>query len=155
MDLITPASLDAFNRWAPIVWLKTSAWAYPSLEVVHIVGIALVFGTLWIVDLAIWGKLRVFDVNLLARYILPWTLGGFLLAALSGVTMFATSVGDLMANSAFLLKMGLLLVAGSNAAVLHARGAIHTASRLTRWQAGLSLVVWLAVIASGRWIAYL
>ena len=154
MDLITPFSLEAFSRWGPIVWLKTSSWAYPSLEIVHIVGIALVFGTLWVVDLAIWGKLRFLEVNLLARHILPWTLAGFFLAALSGVTMFATSVGDLMANAAFLLKMGLLSLAGINAAVLHARGAINTASRLTRWQAGLSLVVWLAVIASGRGIAY-
>jgi len=155
MDLVASATLEALNRWAPIVWLKTSTWAFPTLEIVHIVGIALVFGTLWIVDLAILGRLRIVEVNLLARHVLPWTLLGFLLAALSGMTMFATAVGDLLANRAFVVKMGLLFVAGTNAAVLHARGPIQTGSRLTRWQAVASILVWVAVIASGRWIAYI
>ena len=39
-------ALDALNLWAPIIWLKTNPFAYPSLEILHIVGIALVFGTL-------------------------------------------------------------------------------------------------------------
>jgi len=73
----------------------------------------------------------------------------------SGMTMFATAVGDLLANQAFVVKMGLLFAAGTNAAVLHARGAIQAGSRLTRWQAVASILVWIAVIASGRWIGYL
>lgn len=41
----TPNTLDALNQWAPIVWLKTNAYAYPTLETMHIIAIALVFGT--------------------------------------------------------------------------------------------------------------
>jgi hypothetical protein len=40
----------------------------------------LVFGTLWVIDLAIFGKLRFVDPNQLAGKVLPWTLAGFLLA---------------------------------------------------------------------------
>lgn len=154
MTAATPAVLDALYHWAPIVWLRASPYAYPTLETLHIVGIALVFGTLWIVDLAILGWLRGIDAAHLARRVLPWTLTGFLLAAASGLTMFTTNVGDLIANPAFVLKMALLLVAGTNAAALHARGAIDVTRRATRLQAGLSILVWLAVIACGRWIAY-
>lgn len=149
-----PSALEALNQWAPILWLKTNAYAYPSLEVLHIVGIALVFGTLWVVDLRILGFLRVFDLSLLARHILPWTLLGFGIAALSGLTMFMTRVGDFIANPAFVLKMSLLMAAGANAAVLHARGPLSAASRATQAQALLSVVIWLAVITCGRWIAY-
>jgi hypothetical protein len=149
-----PSALEALNQWAPILWLKTNSYAYPSLEVLHIVGIALVFGTLWVVDLRILGLLRVFDLNLLARHILPWTLLGFGLAALSGLTMFMTRVGDFIANPAFVLKMGLLMAAGANAAALHARGPLSAASRATQAQALLSVFIWLAVITCGRWIAY-
>jgi hypothetical protein len=85
---------------------------------------------------------------------LPWTLAGFLLAAASGLTMFATIVGDLIANPAFVLKMGLLFAAATNAAILHARGPIDAARGTTRLQAGLSILIWVAVIACGRWIAY-
>ena len=147
-------ALTALEHWAPVVWLKTSDYAYPTLETVHIVGIAMVFGTLWIVDLAILGRLRGLDVSLLARRVLPWTLTGFLLAASSGLTMFMTNVGDLVANPAFVLKMALLFVAATNAGMLHARGAIDGSSRMTRMQAMASVLIWLAVIACGRWIAY-
>ncbi len=149
-----PAALDALHHWAPVVWLRASPYAYPTLETLHIVGIALVFGTLWVVELAILGWLRGIDARQVARRVLPWTLTGFLLAATTGLTMFTTNVGDLIANPAFVLKMVLLFVAGTNAAVLHARGAIDVTSRTTRLQVGLSILVWLAVIACGRWIAY-
>jgi hypothetical protein len=149
-----PIALDALHHWAPVVWLRVNPYAYPTLETIHIVGLALVFGTLWIADLAILGQLRGLDVRLVARRVLPWTLAGFLIAATSGLAMFIGSVGDLIANPAFVLKMVLVCVAASNAAWLHARGPIDTASRLTRWQAGVSILLWLAVIACGRWIAY-
>jgi len=150
--VLTP--LEALNLWAPIVWLKTNPYAYPTLEVIHIVGIALVFGTLWVIDLRILGRMRMFDVNELARQILPWTLLGFALAAASGFTMFVSRVGDLIANPAFILKICFLFAAGANAAVLHARGPIVTTSLMTKSQAVLSVLIWLAVITCGRWIAY-
>ena len=150
---VTP--LAAFGQWAPIVWLKTTPVVYPILEIGHIVGIALVFGTLWIVDLRILGRMPMFDVNQLAKHILPWTVAGFLLAAMTGLTMFVSRIGDLITNPAFVLKVGLLFAAGTNAAVLHARGAINSESALTRAQAVLSLLIWLAVIVCGRWIAYI
>lgn len=149
-----PLALDALHQWAPVVWLRVSPYAYPTLETIHIVGLALVFGTLWIVDLAILGQLRGLDLRLLARRVLPWTLVGFLIAAASGLSMFTSNVGDFIANPAFVLKMGLVCMAASNAAWLHARGPIDAGSRLTRWQAGVSVLLWLAVIACGRWIAY-
>ena len=150
-----PVAIVVWHQWAPIVWLRESAFAYPTLETVHIIGIALLFGSLCMVDLAILGRMPGIDVRLLARRVLPWTLLGFLIAALSGLTMFAASVGDLIANPAFVLKMGLVFASGTNAGMLHARGPIDSASRLTRWQAVLSILIWVAAIACGRWIAYL
>jgi hypothetical protein len=149
---VTP--LEALNHWAPIVWLKTNPYAYPTLEVAHIIAIALVFGTLWIVDVRILGGLRSIDVRALTRGVLPWTLAGFTLAAVTGLTMFISRIGDLIGNPMFIAKICLLFLAGANAAVLHARGIINPQSKATRAQALLSIVIWLAVIFCGRWIAY-
>jgi hypothetical protein len=148
------AAAEALQHWAPVAWLKASIYAYPALEMVHIVGIALVFGTIWLVDLRLLGFLRSLDIALLVRQVLPWTLCGFALAALSGLLMFSTSAAELIANRAFLMKVCLLLLAGTNAALLHARGPLRPAQALTRCQAVLSIALWLAVIACGRWIAY-
>jgi uncharacterized membrane protein len=152
MSITTP--LQALEKWAPIVWLKTNPFAYPTLEVLHIVGIALVFGTLWIVDLRLLGRLRQFDVNAIAKAVLPWTVLGFLLAAMTGLTMFVSRIGDLISNPAFIVKMCLLFTAGMNAAILHARGPLDDANMVTRVQAALSILIWIAVITCGRWIAY-
>jgi len=152
--VVAPVALDALHQWAPVVWLRVNPYAYPALETIHIIGLALVFGTLWVVDLAILGRLQGLDVRLLARRVLPWTLAGFLIAGISGLSMFVSNVGDLIANPAFVLKMLLIMAAAGNAACLHARGPIDDNSRLTRWQACLSILLWLAVITCGRWIAY-
>lgn len=149
-----PATLDALNRWAPIVWLKTNAYAYPALETLHLIAIALVFGTMCMVDLRLLRVIRAIDARLLARTLLPWTLAGFALALLTGLTMFISRIGDFIANPAFILKMGLLCAAGANAGVMHARGPLDDSSAITRMQAALSLVIWIAIICCGRWIAY-
>ena len=150
----TPNTLDALNLWAPIVWLKTNAYAYPTLETMHLIAIALVFGTLWIVDLRLLGVIRAIDARLLANTLLPWTLAGFALALLTGLTMFVSRVGDFISNPAFIIKMCLLLAAGANAAALHARGALDESSAITKTQAALSIAMWIAIIFCGRWIAY-
>jgi hypothetical protein len=149
-----PTPLQAFNQWAPIVWLKTNPFAYPVLEVVHIMGFALVFGSIVIVDLRILGRLATIDAIELTKRVLPWTLSGFAVALLTGFIMFASRVSDFIANPAFIVKMCLLFAAGTNAAILHARGTLDVASRLSKLQAALSIAIWLAVISAGRWIAY-
>lgn len=153
---ITP--LQALDHWAPIVWLKTNVYAYPTLEVMHIVAIALVFGTIWIVDLRLLVRLQALDqldVQALAKALLPWTLVGFTLAVATGLTMFVSRIGDLINNTAFIIKICLLFAAGTNAAILHARGRLDAENLLTRMQAALSIAIWLMVITCGRWIAYL
>ena len=152
--MFAAAPLDAFNQWAPIVWLRTNAYAYPSLETMHLVALALVFGTLWIVDLRLLGVIRAIDARLLAKTLLPWTLAGFTLAVLTGFTMFMSRIGDFISNPSFIIKMCLLFAAGANAGVLHARGALDETSAITRFQAALSVVLWIAIIFCGRWIAY-
>ena len=123
----------------------------------HIVGIALVFGTLWIVDLRLLLRINALDkldARALAKALLPWTIVGFLLAAMTGLSMFVSRIGDLISNTMFIIKICLLFAAGTNAAILHARGALDADNVVTRLQAGLSILIWLVVITCGRWIAY-
>lgn len=144
----------SLQHWPFATFVRESPWAYPALEVVHLVGLALVFGTLWLVELRLLGRLRAFDATALARAALPWTLAGFALSVTSGLLLFASRADEFVANPAFLAKMGLILAAGVNAAVLHTQGPLDPQRGSTRVQAAVSLALWLAVIACGRWIAY-
>ena len=136
-------------------WIVGHPYAYPLLEVLHIAGIGLLFGSLFVFDLRLWGAAPAVPLPALARLALPVTLLGFTLAAASGLVMFASQANELLANRAFVVKMGLLAVAGTNTALFHARGGLVRADRTARLQTVFSLGIWLAVMICGRWIAYL
>ena len=130
-------------------------WLYPSLEIAHIVGIALMLGNLVLVELRVWGFGAALPVQPLAKLALTVSLAGFGLAATSGLAMFSTQPAELLANRAFVLKMTILMLAGLNAAAFHSRGGLEKSDRTARVQTALSLGLWLGVIICGRWIAYL
>jgi hypothetical protein len=135
--------------------LQSHPWAYPVLEIVHICGIALLLGNLVLVELRVFGRGAELALQSLARLALATSLAGFSLAAASGLLMFGSQAGELLANRAFTLKMLLILAAGCNAAWFHARGSLGRCDAAARLQMVLSTLLWVAVIACGRWIAYL
>lgn len=137
-------------------------WLYPIVEVVHLTGIALLFGSIAMLDLRLLGLSRDVPVRRLAAHVLPWTAGAFLLIVPSGLLMFIAHAGDFIQNEVFALKIGLILAAGANAGAFHAvafRGAAswdveRMPPRAARAAAGLSLALWVSVIACGRLLAY-
>ncbi len=135
-------------------WIVTHPIAYPALEMVHIVGIALLLGNLVALECRVFGLSRELDLAALGRLSLTLALCGFGLVAASGLLMFASQPQELLANRAFTLKMGLLMLAGTNAALFHARGGLARLDRTGKFQTALSLGLWLCVIICGRWIAY-
>ena len=134
--------------------LATHPWAYPALEVLHLAGVALLLGNLVLLELRVFGLGPDLPAEPLARLSLTLALAGFSLALASGVLMFATQPQELLANRAFTLKMGLMLLAGCNAAFFHARGSLRLLDRSGRGLMLLSTLLWLGVLACGRWIAY-
>ena len=142
--------------------LRESLWAYPIVETIHIVGLATIFGSVLIVDLRLLGLSRGVSAARLARHALPWTAGAFAVVMLTGLLMFTAHATDFLGNRVFALKMGLILAAGVNAAVLHT-GAFRTVAAWdtgalppapVRAAAAVSIVLWIAVIACGRLLAY-
>jgi hypothetical protein len=61
--------------------LKSHAWAYPALEVVHILGIGLLLGNLMLLELRVFGKGAALPIKDLARLGLSIVLVGFCMAA--------------------------------------------------------------------------
>ncbi|MGD9945016.1 MAG: hypothetical protein AB7L76_02980 [Burkholderiaceae bacterium] len=136
-------------------WLQSHPIAYPALEAMHIFGLATLVGSLLLFELRVLGLGGALPPQPLARLALPLTLAGFALAAISGGLMFASQPLELIGNRAFVLKMGLLALAGINAALFHARGGVQRLDTAARAQAVFSMLLWLAVIICGRWIAYI
>jgi hypothetical protein len=135
-------------------WIVSHPLAYPALEVLHIVGIALLLGNLALFELRVLGFGGELPVPALARLALRLALLGFALVGFSGLLMFAGQAAELLANRAFVIKMGLVMLAGLNAAWFHARGSLQLLDREARRLTVVSMGLWLAVIICGRWIAY-
>lgn len=134
--------------------LRANPWAYPALESVHIVGIALLLGNLVALEVRVFGGAAALPVQALARLSLRIAAVGFGLAALSGLLMFATQPSELLGNRSFVIKMGLLATAGCNAAWFHSRGSLYKLDLTARVQMLVSTAIWIGVVVCGRWIAY-
>lgn len=134
--------------------LSVHPWAYPGLEVIHLLGVSLLLGNLVLLESRVFGLGAALPVQPLARLSLSIACVGFGLAVLTGVLMFATQAQDLLTNRVFTLKMGLLMLAGCNAAWFHGRGSLQRLDGLARGSMVVSSLLWLMVLGCGRWIAY-
>ncbi len=137
-------------------------WLYPAVETVHLVGVALLFGSIAVFDLRLLGLSRSIPLRRLAAHVLPWTAASFALIVPSGLAMFVAHASELIQSPVFALKISLIFVAGTNAAAYHlatGRGAAQwdldaMPPPLVRASAAASLVLWISVIACGRLLAY-
>jgi hypothetical protein len=140
-------------------WLQTG-WVFPAVESVHLLSVALLVGSIAVVDLRLLGALRHVAIAPLLRSTLPVALAGFAGAVASGTLLFVANAGDLVGNRMFAAKLALLSLAGLNAAWFHA-SAVREALASTepppasmRIAGAVSLLLWACTIVAGRLIAY-
>ena len=142
--------------------LRESVWLYPTVETLHILGLALLFGSIVVVDLRLLGLRRDVALGPLMRFVLPVTLLSALLVVPTGLLLFAAHANDLIDNRAFIVKMLLLFAVSINALMFHAgpyRQEVEAppgrpARGATRVFASLSIALWIGVVVAGRMIAY-
>ncbi|HTW74409.1 MAG TPA: hypothetical protein VMD56_05750 [Steroidobacteraceae bacterium] len=144
-------------------FIASSAWANLVLLCLHAVGMGVVVGILWMLDLRVLGfpkGLPLATFRPLMR--LAWL--GFLVNATSGILMFSGAATRFIINTDFQLKMLLILLGGISVLVLQrslalaardcAGGEILDAPPGLKILAAFSLLFWLGVILFGRQIAY-
>lgn len=142
--------------------LRESDNAYPIIETFHVLSITLIVGTVITLDLRVLGLiLKQEPVTRVGRALLPVTWYGFLIMSLTGIPLFAAQAVQLYSNPAFRLKLLLLALAGTNAWLFHATVYRTVAAwddtaatpLPARAFAATSIVLWSAIIVSGRLIA--
>ena len=151
-------------------WLETTAiadavrtipWLYPALESAHYIGIACLVGGIMLIDLRLLGVAKKLPIATMVT-LLPWVWGGFLINLVTGGTIFIYGATGFGTNPPFQLKMALIALAGINAFLFEiaARRGRNTwvvdgqAPAMVKGVATLSLILWMSVVATGRWMAY-
>jgi len=145
------------------VSITESDWAFPAIETIHVIALALVIGTVCVVDLRLlgWASVKL-SYRQLAHEVLPWTWAAFCLSVVSGCLMFITQAVEYYENNAFRIKMLLLLLAGINMLIFEfvtARGAAAwDRGQPVPWRgkaaAALSLTLWVSIVFFGRRIGF-
>lgn len=161
MDL--SAVIQSIQASAPAEWMRTSVKAMPIVESIHVLAAATVFGTVFIVDLRLLGLPDTHrPVTRVCREMLRLTWIAFGVALVAGLLMFAANAHTYFVNTAFRLKMLMLLAAGLNMAVFQritfrTVGAwdkdapVPLAGRLA---GATSILLWVTVIFLARWIGF-
>ncbi len=143
--------------------IRNSLFLFPLLEATHVIGLALVFGTIMVVDLRLLGLASTNRAyTRVSEDMLKWTWGAFALAAVTGALMFTTNARVYFENTFFRVKFALMLLAGLNMLVFQltaGRGPPAwdtggTVPRAGRAAAVLSLVLWVLVIGMGRAVGF-
>src|SRR5262252_5859011 len=141
--------------------VRTVRWVYPALETTHYIGLSLLVGGIMLIDLRVLGFARALPLKSMIG-LLPFVWVGFIINVLSGSMLFIYGATSFGYNHAFWLKMTFIVLAGLNAlafdlSVRHARtdwvGADLPPTYVKAF-ATLSFVLWLCVVTTGRWMAY-
>jgi hypothetical protein len=145
----------------PLAVSVSEDW-FPWIESVHVVCLAAVAGSIFLVDTRLLGLTsRNLRFTYLSDKLLPWTWGAFIGAAITGTLMFIAGATNYAHNTPFLIKMCLLVAAGVNMLYFQ----FVTFRSVQNWDTGrpipaaraagaVSLTLWCLVIGFGRWIGF-
>lgn len=141
--------------------LRDSVWIYPLINAGHVLGVALLVGSILPLDLRLLGLWRSVPLTPWWRVATQTAVCGLLLAFFSGSLLFMARATEYVASPLFQAKIALIAVAALNALLLRRRAShIHELleSGAPSWQlrlaAGLSLVGWIGVLFLGRLVGY-
>ncbi|MBS0365951.1 MAG: hypothetical protein JSR67_09035 [Proteobacteria bacterium] len=136
---------------------------FPWIECLHVLALAIVVGSIATVDLRLIGLAsRDRGVAQVTAAVLPVTWSAFACAVISGGLLFSSNATTYGHNVYFQVKMALILLAGINMGIFHLfvgremeswRTAALTPRR-AKVAGAVSLCLWIAVVACGRWIGF-
>ncbi len=144
--------------------VRENTWLFPTIESIHVLALVLVVGSIMVVDLRLLNLAsRQRSVKELTDDVLPWTWSAFVLAAITGTLLFSSSAMRYSGIWQFEAKMCMLILAAVNMIVFHI-GSFRSVAKwdqvgvrpplAARLAGGISLCIWVIIVALGRWIGF-
>lgn len=157
------STLIAFTDWLGGTWLTAVVaghfWVVPALQTLHILAVAVVLSGVLLINLRIVGIVERGQPTaaVLDRFLRPVAVA-LVVLAITGLLLIAGEPTRALFRIVFWTKMALIIAATAltwSHRSVFATGAVDIpAPPARRAIALLALLLWLAVIVAGRWIAY-
>jgi uncharacterized membrane protein len=148
---------QAIEQLGAVRLLKSSFFAYPIVNALHIAAIGALLTSVVLMDFSVLGAVRSVPREKFVALLRRVALAAFAVAVLTGVTMFSIQATDYVRNPVFLLKLGLVVLAGLNFVaftVLETQKRSGEASAVLRVLAVASILLWSSVLLAGRFIGF-
>lgn len=165
--MATPEFITAVQESGLAGYIRGEAeggeWAFPVLETFHVMALAVVYGSIAMVDLRMLGLTsRSVRMSKLASETLPWTWTAFILSVITGSLMFISKADTYWNSFEVRGKFLCMALAGINMAVyqlgMHKRVNEWDTSlpppAAVRLAGALSITLWTGVVFFGRWIGF-
>ena len=133
----------------PVRALKGSFFAYPIVNGLHVLAVGSLVSTVGLMDLRVLGAIQSVPEGSFVRLLRRVAFGAFVLAVLTGVTMFSVKAREYAGMPLFWFKMSLIALAGANFAAFSV-----TRGPAAKGLAALSIALWLAVLFAGRFLGF-
>jgi len=142
--------------------LRDSTWIYPLVNAGHILGVALLVGSIIPLDLRLLSAWKSWPLAPLWHVLTRTAATGLALAILFGSLLFITRATEYAVSPFFRAKMVIVIAATLNAlflriafphTMLHAP-SVGAISWRVRMAAGFSLIAWMTVLTLGRLVGY-
>lgn len=145
-----------FDHCALANVIRNSTWAFAALEVVHLLGLTLLLGSIAVLDLRLLGGgLKDQTVTEIALDTSPWTMIGLGTVTLTGVVMAVAEANRLYESGPFFIKMVLFVLAVILTFTFHRGLTKSEPSAGAAFRGGIvSLLLWFGVGFAGRAIAF-
>ena len=143
---------DWCQRTAIAVFIRNSLWAAPVIDVLHLIGLAMLFGPVLILNLRLMGlSLSSQPAAEVAASVHPWFWRGLALSFFSGFFFFVGNAIKAYNVPPFYVKMALLAV-GITLQTTLIPAAVGWGRAKAAVTAVVSLAVWILVPIAGFWI---
>lgn len=140
------------------VWMRESSYAFPAFEMVHLLGLGVLLGSIFLLSARFFGigltRLRLYE---LVQDLAPWTLLSLIVMAFSGIPLFCAKAADLWENdrSGFAIKMTLIAFGVLFHYFVQVPLARQERIPAGRAAAAVSLVVWFSAAVAGLTLEFL
>jgi hypothetical protein len=141
-------------------FVTDTPWMWPTCETLHFVGLSLLCGVVFLVNLRVLGVVKGVSFASLHR-LLPWAALGFGLNIGTGMLFFVGIPGQYIHNAAFFWKIGLVMLAGANAVYFTffdepwSLGPKEDAPFTAKLAAASAMVLWVGVMYCGSMLPFL